>query len=116
MDFVDRHEVESENIEEISLGNTVGLLHADRPVWINGDVRIHIPRLRRALLAFEDEFDAETVEMGIAENPENDDSFPILLMTPPDGSSRAIAVAPRYSGENKTAESDADEVITEGSA
>jgi len=98
--YVDEEEVHCvEDIESITGDKTVGriyLLRSEDP--LAGDIRVHLGRLRRALLAFEEDFDDRFAYVTIAETTEGDaeDTQTVLALHESPEAATGIGLAPVY--------------------
>lgn len=106
-----------EATEAITGDNTIGILRAEYGEHIGGDARFHVRRLRRAVLAFEEHFGDSTLEIAIVEIPvESSRLGPVLALTPVEGSSEAIVLAPfAHEGDVKSDRDQLIELYGEGS-
>jgi hypothetical protein len=110
-DFLDLKSVYEHELESIVGDDTIGLLQASGET--RGHVMFDVHRLREAIIAYEREFDEESVEIALFEHPEVDDGAALLAFVPRNGSDRAVVLAPRVEkdGEYQTG---ADELIQGG--
>lgn len=90
--FVETKRVSAEDVEKIEDG-TLGLAVSGPLDEYRGDVLFDLQRLRRAILAFEDEFDESLAEVAIYEREES--KYPALALVPHGGADRAVILASR---------------------
>lgn len=109
--FVETRDVYEENIEELVGDHTIGILHCREPEHIRGDVYVDVRRLRRAILAYEEEFGDRFAEIALCER-EGGDGAPFLTLVPEEGSHRAIVLAPRAHTDSGEFRTDAEELLT----
>ena len=98
--YVDEEEVHCvEDIESLTGDNTVGRIHLLRSEDpLPGDIRVHLGRLRRALLAYEEDFDDRFAYVTIAETTEEDaeDTQTVLAFHESSEAATGIGLAPVY--------------------
>ena len=98
--YVDEEEVHCvEDIESITGDNTVGRIYFSRSEEpLAGDIRVHLGRLRRALLAFEEDFDDRYAYITVAETTGEDAEFTrtVLALHQSPEAATGIGLAPVY--------------------
>lgn len=120
--FIDHRTIQSsalsddpgERIEELTSDNTIGLLTGYQE--FRGDVNFQVRRLRRAILAFEEEVGDDSLELAIVENPDVPDQ-PVLALVPEGGGNQAILLAPCIPPKSDSLENcqtGHDELVQEG--
>lgn len=81
--------------EKVNPDNTVGLL-ADLYNEIDHEMLISIPRLRRALIEFDEEVGADQAELTVVKKPDREfDEFGVLALQDPNGH-ETVLVAGRF--------------------
>lgn len=103
--FVETTQVSAGDVAKIEDG-TLGKAVSGRSGHYRGDVLFDLRRLRRAILAFEDEFDETIAEIAIFEREES--AYPALGLVPHGGSDRVILLASRI--DDRSELEDVDEL------
>lgn len=110
-DFVEPRVIEEAELESITEDQTIGILRPSDEQTVRGDCQFDLHLLRRAIFAFEEEFDLSNAELALVRS--ESDGPPWLALTEPEGADRAIILPPRVGPQSPTT---ADELLPEGSA
>jgi len=91
--FIDIERTDVTDKEWATDDDTVGVLAAAPDDWFEADLILDVPRLRRALLAFEEEYDSDRVRLGVTEiSPKGEPPRVVVTLANGDKARRAVAL------------------------